>query len=589
MSSGADSTPLPAAVVDFQRKLHALQEALRDRSLLPAAEHEAFVSAAGDTVRESGILVLRHDLKGRITAANGAARTAFGYGMADMIGVEVRHLFASEYLPRLAEHAVDQLERGSPFPFEIRANGPTGPVWLEVVPRLCTRSGEIEAIEVVGRDISDRRRKEELARRDALHDALTGLPNRRLFLDRLEQALMQAERTGCHVAVLFLDLDRFKLFNDAYGHGFGDELLRAVSDRLVAAVRDTDTVSRRGGDEFTILLPSLDAPDAVTSLAARILDQFESPVVEGGQSVHVGTSIGIAVYPGDGRDADALLHAADIAMYRAKAEGRGCARFFHEGMQRGRSEDVEIEHALREALRTDTLGLAFQPRFDLKTERLVAFEALLRVSTPAGRPLPAAAVIRVAEETGLIGAVGAWVLDQTCATISEHGAATDVVFVVNVTERECLYGDLPASVARALAAHSVGAHRLELDLSHGFASNEDETARAVMHELSSLGVRLGLDGFGSAKTSLRTLRAPHLASVTLAREYVDDLLTDDRVAALTQGIIDLVHALDLDVAAVGVATDAQLDWLRNAGCDVAQGSACGDPVDARTIQRFFAQ
>ncbi|MCB9507216.1 MAG: diguanylate cyclase [Myxococcales bacterium] len=589
MSAKPDATPLPPAILEFQRRLRDLQDALRERTVLPPGilavddEEDRWLS------RDSAIVFV-HDLRGRVTRANPAACAAFGFAAdTEMAGIEVRHILPPEYLPRLAEHASDQVDRGTPFPFEVCANGPSGPLWLEVNPRVRTRDGVIEAIEVIGRDITPRREAEEAARRDALHDPLTGLPNRRLFMDRLQQAIVQAERSRSSVAVLFLDLDRFKLINDGLGHVVGDDVLRGVASRIASVVRDADTVSRRGGDEFTVLLPSVDGPDAAAGLARRILDALEVALPVDRQAVHIGGSIGIALSPQDGTDAESLVHAADVAMYRAKSDGRGCYRFYHDGMNTHAREHLDIELALRQALRTEQLRLEFQPRFDARSGRIVAFEALLRVPGLDGEDLPATDVIRVAEDTGLIGAVGRWVIDRVCDVLGAADAPGATPIVVNVTERECLYGDLTTIVRDALTLHGVAPTSLELDLCHGFAANEDAAARRVMAELDALGVRLGLDEFGTARTSLRTLRVPFLSSLTIAREYVADVLDDERVQALTRGLIDLAHSLDLAAVAVGIETPEQSDWLRDAGCDVLQGVGCAIPVGEDELRRFFAQ
>ncbi len=565
-------------------------DAIRQRDQLTArlrASRERY----RDLFDNASDVIYTHDLDGIITSANRAAARTFGYTKRTLVGLDVREIVLEDYLPRLLEHAGD-FETG-PYPttpFEIMAQSRQGvAVWIEVNPRLVREDGEPVGVHIIARDITARKDAEHTIRHQAFHDSLTGLANRRLFADRVRLALANAERNGDHVAVLFLDLDRFKLINDGLGHETGDLLLQRVADRLQGVVREADTVGRRGGDEFTILVPDLVSPDDAAITAHRVLEDLRNPAQCGEHQVHITTSIGISVYPRDGEAIEDLVRHADIAMYRAKSEGRGNYQFYRADMNTRARERIEMESTLRAALRYGGLSLEFQPRVRLSDGKVAALEALVRVRGADGGLIKAEEFVPVAVESGLIGPIGQWVINQVCELIAESGAGQDAPHVIaNVSERECLHGDIVATVADAIGRTGADPDCLELDLSHGFAANEAVEARDVIAELARMGVRLGLDNFGTATTSIRTLRVPHLHTLTIDREYMAGLPHDSRDCALVESIIDMGHRLGVEVVGFGVEDPRQLTWLAEAGCDYAQGLACGAPVTAEEARRMLS-
>lgn len=587
--SDKNADELAADLVAYQTQLSQLQAAIKQRDVLNAR-----LRSSRERYRElfdnASDIILTHDLSGRITSANRAALHAFGYDQVDIIGMNVQSIVLEDYIPRLTEHAADH-ETGpyTTVPYEVMAHTRSQQaVWLEVNPRLVRKDGVPVGVHIIARDVTERKEAEETIRHQATHDSLTGLPNRRLFSDRLRTALYQSQREATLTAVLFADLDRFKLVNDGLGHAVGDQLLQRVANRLGECVRDGDTVARRGGDEFTVLLNSLVNTDAAADTAERIIAALERPFTIQGHTVHIGTSVGIAVFPDDGATPEDLIRRADIAMYRAKTDGRGRALFFHEAMNTRALERMQLEHHLRRAIRDETLRLDFQPRVCARTGRIVAFEAFIRLRDDHGKELPTEAVIRTAEETGLIGPLGAWVINHVCDLLADAPSSSPR-FVINVSERECLHGDLVSTLANALDRTGVHPELLSLDLCHGFAANEDEHAQTVLCQLHDLGVHLGLDNFGTAKTSVRTLRSPFFETVTIASEFARDVLRAPRVAALTRGLIDLAHTVGLQVVGFGAETREQVDWFRDAGVDLLQGVSPGMPVEEEEVRRFLAE
>lgn len=589
----ADDEDIPAPgeteVARFRAQLSQLQAAIRQRDALNAR-----LRSSRERYRElfdnASDIILTHDLHGVITSANRAALMALGYHREDLIGRAIQSIITEDYLPRLTEHAADH-ETGpyTTVPYEVEARTRAAEVvWLEVNPRLMRRHRKPVGVHIIARDVTERKQAEETIRHQATHDALTALPNRRLFADRLRTSLHQARREATQTAVLFADLDRFKLVNDGLGHAVGDALLKRVANRLLECVREGDTVARRGGDEFTILLTRLTDTSDASATADRIIEELQRPFSIQGHTVHVGTSVGISVFPDDGVTSEELIRCADIAMYRAKSDGRGRSLFFHDAMNTRALARMRIEHSIRRALHDETLRLDFQPRVCARTGLIVSFEAFVRVTDENLAELPTGAVIKVAEESGLIGPLGAWVINRVCDLLRDAPDGCPR-FVVNVSERECLHGDLASTIGKALARTGVDPSLLSLDLCHGFAANEDDEAQNVLAKLHELGIVLGLDNFGTAMTSVRTLRSPFFETVTLAEEFARDAMTSPRVAALTRGLINLAHGLGLQVVGFGAETREQADWFRDAGVDVLQGMAPGMPVAEDEVRRFLEE
>jgi diguanylate cyclase (GGDEF)-like protein len=422
--------------------------------------------------------------------------------------------------------------------------------------------------------------------RMAHYDGLTGLPNRRMFHDRLEQALRRARRARRPVAVLFLDLDRFKPVNDTLGHHVGDGVLRQVSTRLAAVLRQEDTLARLGGDEFTVILETLaDRTDAAV-VAERMLECLQPPFDMDGQEVVLGGSVGISIHPGDGDDANALVKSADLAMYRAKQEGRNTFRFFAEDMQTGAARRMQLETALRHALARGEFRLEFQPQVEGESGRLVGAEALLRWDNPDLGPVPPDVFVPILEDTGLIFPVGAWVLAEACARARAWDGAGALRVAVNVSGRQLHHADLPDLVADVLADSGLAPERLELELTESVVMADAPAVVEAFRALTDLGVKLTVDDFGTGYSSLSYLKRFPIHALKIDRSFVQDLTTDEGDRAICAAVISMAHSLGLQVVAEGVEMAEQQGILTGLGCDLAQGYLFGRPMPPDQFARL---
>ena len=403
----------------------------------------------------------------------------------------------------------------------------------------------------------------------ARHDALTNLPNRTLLAERIEQALAQMGRDGGHCSVLYLDLDRFKNVNDTLGHPMGDALLRAVADRLQACVREVDTVARLGGDEFAILQSGLGASDNAAILARRVVEVLGVPFDLDGNRVVISTSVGISVAPQDGKVWDKLLKNADMALYKAKAEGRATWRFFEPGMDARMQARRVLETDLRKALADDKLELHFQPLFDLGQARVSAFEALLRWRHPSRGMVSPGEFVPVAEEIGLIVPLGEWVIKQACRVAA--GWPEHVRIAVNVSPAQFASGRLIQTVTEALASSGLAVNRLELEITESVLLSDNAATLATLHAIRQLGVRISMDDFGTGYSSLSYLRSFPFDKIKIDQSFVRDLGSTEDADIIVRTIILLGHNLGMRVTAEGVETKEQLAWLSAEGCNEVQG------------------
>ena len=458
--------------------------------------------------------------------------------------------------------------------------------WLEDKSRVIDGPDGVPIrVDGIVSDVSERRSHADRINHQANHDALTGLPNRNLLNDRIGQALAQAPRTDQQVAVLFLDLDGFKFINDSFGHSFGDALLRTVAARLEVVIRDSDTVARLGGDEFVILLPNLAQAGDAVHVASKVLNAFKVPILQDGRQLHLSASIGISVFPQDGDTCDLLLQHADVAMYRAKANGRNGFQSYSAAMGAQLRERTELEAALRLALDHDQLELYYQPQVDRQGSRIVGVEALLRWHHPELGMVPPARFIALAEETGLIIPIGEWVLRAACAQAQLWHAAghADLCVAVNMSAKQFAQQDVPALVRDALRSSGLPAHCLELELTESSLMNNTEAAVETMREIKRLGVRLALDDFGTGYSSLSYLKRFPIDVLKIDQSFTFEVTSDDGAATITRAIIAMARSLNMTTVAEGVETREQLAFLGAAGCDVMQGFHIGRPLPAGQI------
>ena len=461
--------------------------------------------------------------------------------------------------------------------------------WLEThaVPMI-TRTGETVLLGIT-RDITDRKTVEERLSYLVHHDELTGLPNRTLFNDRLNQAIIDAERHDRLVAVIFLDLDRFKNINDTLGHEVGDFLLQGVAERLLGAVRRGDTVARLSGDEFAIVLADLAHTDDAARIAQKILEALAKPLPIDGRDLFASASLGVTLYPLDTRDSQELLRNADIAMYRAKEHGRNNYQFYTAEMTSKAFEHMRIEDALRRALEHDEFTLHYQPIVSATTGGLIGFEALIRWQTGDKGLVPPLQFIPIAEETGLIIPIGEWVLQNACAQLARWHAQgrPDLRMSVNLSVRQFRNLNLVATVGRALAAAGLDPAHLELEITESIMV-EEQVVINTLRELSALGVNFSIDDFGTGYSSLSYLKRLPIDTLKIDRSFVTDIPGDTDNAAIAQAIIAMAHSLGMRVVAEGVESLAQQHFLQQHGCDAMQGYYFSKPLPAGELDLVVA-
>jgi diguanylate cyclase (GGDEF)-like protein len=424
------------------------------------------------------------------------------------------------------------------------------------------------------------------------YDQLTDLPNRVLFTDRLNQVMGMARRhSDYHFAVMFLDLDRFKLINDSMGHDAGDQLLQQAAHRLRGSVRESDTVARMGGDEFTIVLSEITNPKHAANVAQKILDAFRPPFHLNGEEVYVSMSIGISVYPDDGSNIEILLKNADMAMYRAKSAGGSWYELYDEGLGTQASQRLVMETALHKALERDQLELHYQPQFDGDSGKLIGFEALLRWRHPERGLLAPETFISIAEETGLIIPIGEWVLRTACtqAQTWRRDFPGHRMMAVNLSGRQFQSADLERQVSDALQQSGLPHFCLELEITESVVMQNLETSIAIMHQLAELGVQFSIDDFGTGHSSLAYLRKLPIHGLKIDRSFIRDLATDSDDAAIVGAIVAMANKLGLRVVAEGIEDKSQLGLLKAYKGIVGQGYLLGRPVPAEAATKVIAE
>ena len=475
---------------------------------------------------------------------------------------------------------------GKPEAFETQiaaADGEALPV--EVLSRDIPFAGGTARVTAL-RDIRERRAAEARIRFLAQHDILTGLPNRAHFQDVITRQLALSKRDGMQIAVLCVDLDRFKSVNDTLGHGAGDLLLKQVAERLLNNVRESDTVARIGGDEFVLLQTAAAQPEAARQLADRIVEKLSEPFDLDGNRVTIGASVGVALAPQDSMQADVLVQDADIALYRAKENGRGGCCFFKAGMDTVLRERRELEQEIVRATASGGFELAFQPLFSgACSDQPVGFEALLRWQHPQRGMLLPAEFIPLAEETGLIVALGAWVLETACREAASWPAPFRVA--VNISPRQFTEGDFPALVTDVLRRTGLPAGRLEIEITETLLIKDGEATLGILQRLKQSGVRIALDDFGTGYSSLSYLQRFPFDKVKIDRSFIRTLTFSEDARAIVGAIVAMSHQLRLEVTAEGVETAEQLALLRAQQCDQMQGFLLSRPMPQAQVRDFI--
>jgi diguanylate cyclase (GGDEF)-like protein len=440
-------------------------------------------------------------------------------------------------------------------------------------------------------DITVRKEAEEQLLRDALHDSLTGLPNRVLFADRLERSLSRITRDpDHHFAVLFLDLDRFKGINDSLGHGAGDELLLAFAKRLGTCLRPSDTMARLGGDEFTILLEDPREPDDAAGVATRILTALKQPFDLGSHEVFVSASIGIAVSTAGYKHPNDILRDADTAMYRAKAQGKSCYQVFDTAMHIRAVKLLQIENDLRRALDRNEFELHYQPILHADTGRIRSFEALIRWRHPTRGLISPADFIPVAEETGLIIPLGNWVIFEACRQMAEwhNMIGSDSVDInVNLSGKQFSQADIVERVTSALRQNQLAPQHLILEITESVVMENPEATITMLRKLKELGVQLNIDDFGTGYSSLAYLQRFPIDTMKIDKSFVARMIESPENAEIVRTIVDLAHNLNMRVTAEGIETAEQLSQLQGMSCENVQGYFLSRPIDGKTATEYL--
>ena len=534
-----------------------------------------------------GLVVL--DPAGLIAFVNEAgARLLTWPTGSDLVGRPWRECFDAAEAERLEREALARTRAGESWIGDVTALRHDG-VHVPLEARLSPLGDGHTALAL--RDVSETLRLRE--RLDALahRDPLTGLPNRRLFEDRLEIALAQAHRYRHRVGLVFIDLDRFKQVNDGFGHPVGDALLRGVAARLGQCVREGDTVARLGGDEFVLLLPGIHYAEDLAAISRKLVDALREPYSIAGRELRVTASGGISLYPEDGEESEALLKRADTAMYRAKERGRDNFQLFSAAMSEKALEQRSLEDDLKAALARQEMTLEYQPCLELATGRVVGVEALLRWQRPSLGVLAPRDFMALADFTGVMLSLGPWVLETACrqARDWQRRGSRGLRLMVNLSAHELQQQGFVVHVEKALAASGLAPDALHLEIPEGYAMQDLARTIATLRELRSVGVHLAIDGFGAGFTSLAHLRQLPVDALKIDLSFVRGATTDADDASVVTAVIAVAHSLGLRVIAQGVESEAQVALLRTLGCDEVQGFLWSPPVPPAQCERLLVE
>jgi diguanylate cyclase (GGDEF)-like protein/PAS domain S-box-containing protein len=538
----------------------------------------------------SGVALLDREL--RFCYLGSSTDRILGYSEEDLLGRE----FLSLVHRRERDAAAQSFAALTAAPFsestgELRFLHQNGTwVWLEGFAQNLLDDPRVAAIVINYRDITQRKATEKQLEYQSYYDALTGLPNRLLFRDRAVNAIAHAQRQRSPLAVMYLDLDHFKLVNDALGHVVADALLADVARRLEEAVRPLDTVSRLGSDEFTILLADVGGADAVAAIAGRILHAISRPFVIDGHELFITASIGASLFPTDGDDVDTLFRCADSAMHRAKELGRNQSQLFLTSMNDRYTRRLALEQRLHRAIEREELVVHYQPVYDRAKRRFVSLEALVRWNHPDHGLLPPTDFIDLAEQAGLIVPIGEWVLRTACTQLREwHAAGIDIRIGVNVSAYQIQQTDIVGTLTRALDASGIDPKMLELEITESVALQNLELTMDVIEQIRARGVRIVIDDFGTGQSSLIYLLRYPIDAIKIDKGFVQDVAEDEAAAAIVSYVINLAHAMRLEVIAEGVETEAQYGFLRHYACDLMQGYLFSEPLAPEEVPGFLRE
>ena len=548
---------------------------------------ESQVSKLSSVLEQTADIVIVTDIEGIIEYVNPSFERVTGYRFEEAVGRKPSILSSGKHKPEFFQHLWKTILAGESYTNILINRRKDGSLYYEekTITPIRDQSGRITHFVSTAKDISERMQVQERLQHMAHHDTLTDLPNRNLFLDRLQQALIRARHHQRLVAVMFLDLDRFKNINDTLGHSTGDQLLLQLSERLKRSVRDGDTIARFGGDEFAILLDDVDSENSIATVAQKLLHTLTEPFHINNHELFVTASIGIAIFPHDGEDPDTLLRNADVAMYRAKELGKNNYQFYSDDMSARNFERLTLENHLRHALAREQFILHYQPQVDARNDRIVGVEALLRWQHPELGLVSPSNFISLLEETGLIEEVGEWVLEAACRqSRAWHDAGWgDLRLSVNISSRQFNNSEFIDALHGIIDRTGVNPEFLELELTESMLMRQASSVVTALRSLNRLGVRFAIDDFGTGYSSLSYLRRFPIETIKIDRSFIRDITEDADDAAITRAIVVMAQNLSLDVIAEGVESEAQLAFLKENGCHVIQGFHYSPPVSAEAL------
>ncbi|HXL73954.1 MAG TPA: EAL domain-containing protein [bacterium] len=527
---------------------------------------------------------------GKFIEVNDMACAKLGYTRDELLNMTPLDIASPETVPEI-EKTVKKLLHQSNLAYEkihVAKNGLKIP--MEINAHIFNWNKQ-KVVQSIARDITDRKRAEETIRRQAYYDVLTNLPNRTLFKDRLEQGMKNAHRNKQMLAVVILDLDRFKNINETLGHLLGDKLLVAVSERLLGILNENETIARFGGDEFALLLPQINKVEEATDHAQKIIELLMNPFKLNEHEIHVTTSIGLAFYPDDGTSSELLLKNAETAMYRAKDQGRNNFQLYASGMNVSAFKQLLMENSLRRALEKEEFVIYYQPQINLTTQKIIGAEALVRWQHPdLGLVFPNE-FIGLAEETGLIVPIGEWIIKKVCEQSKKWQADgyEKICIGVNLSARQFQQMNLVSTIAKIIADTGLDPQCLGLEVTESIAMKNADFTIAALNEFKKMKIHLSLDDFGTGYSSLSYLKRFPLETLKIDRSFVRDITTDPNDAAIVNAVVALAHSLKLNVVAEGVETEGQLTFLKSHQCDNVQGYIFSHPLSELNFLKFIKE
>ncbi len=587
-----EETPVSQVIIAHKNKegkVDYYSTVARDVTYIKQAEEKQLLAAKVLENMNESVIVTNADRE--IISVNPAFTKVTGYAEDEVIGKNPRILSSGRHDDEFYRKMWSIIHREGMWEGEIWNKRKNGEIYLEGVTISAVKDEQGQLIHYVAvfRDITENRRLEEQIEFQAYHDTLTLIPNRVLLYDRLNQAIARARRNQKQLAVMFLDLDRFKRINDTLGHSTGDQLLKAVSERLTGIMRDSDTVARQGGDEFIILLPEIEDIQDAAAVAEKIIETLKKPFFLEGHELFITTSIGISIFPDDGSDRETLIKNADTAMYRAKEQGRNNYQFYQRDNLEGSFDRLSMETDLRKALSRGEFTLYYQPRVDLKSGKIVGMEALIRWNHPRYGIISPARFIPLAEETGLIISLGKWVLSEACRQnkLWQEKGFKNLKVAVNLSMMQFKQKELAEQIEVVLKQSGMEPQYLELELTESILMNNPDVTLNTLQKLKRMGILIALDDFGTGYSSFNYLKRFPIDVIKIDQSFVRDILKNQDDRAIVTAMINLAHSLGLRVIAEGVEKIEQLQFLIDMDCDEVQGYYCSHPITAGEFEELL--